>query len=156
MASAYARQLQNIVIQYRNSAQPWPASARRIAAWAIEKKLWEMRPSDITNRCADELAKAMREEYIVDPQGRTVRAKHAAKLLVNGEQMTLWDDIRTADRGFMAVAFQQRRQQIVGDCRQLKNDVDSYNDNKNPGEPVQVVFDFTLDVLEAEAAAVSF
>lgn len=156
MAPAYSRQLQKIVTEYRNSGQPWPTTAKNIAAWAIQNKLWEMRSSDIINRCADDVAKAMREEYITDPQGRMVRAKHAAKLLVNGEQMMLWDDIRTADRGFMAVAFQQRRQQIVGDCRQLKNDVDSYNENKNPGESVQVVFDFTLDVLEAEAVAASF
>ncbi len=94
----------------------------------------------------------MREEYIVDPQGRTVRAKHAAKVKVNGEQMTLWDDIRTADRDFMVIAFQQRRQQVVGDCHQLKVDVGSYNQNKNPGEAIQIIFDFTLDVLEAEAA----
>lgn len=156
MASAYARQLRKIVTEYRNAGESWPTTAQNIAAWAIQNKLWEMRPSDIMNRCADELASAMREEYFTDAQGRMVRAKHAAKLLVNGEQMTLWDDIRTADRGFMAVAFQQRRQQIVGDCRQLKNDADSYNENKNPGEPIQIVFDFTLDVLEAEAAGVSF
>lgn len=155
MASTYSRQLQKIVSEYRTSGQPWPTTAKNIAGWAIQNKLWEMRPSDIINRCADDVAKAMREEYFTDPQGRMVRAKHVAKLSVNGEQMMLWDDIRTADRGFMAVAFQQRRQQIVGDCRQLKNDVDSYNENKNPGEPIQVVFDFTLDVLEAEAAAVS-
>jgi len=152
MASIYSKQLQGVVAQYRKLGRPWPASARDIAAWAIENKLWAMRPADIVNRCADELARAMREEYIVDPQGRTVRAKHAAKVKVNGEQMTLWDDIRTADRDFMAIAFQQRRQQVVGDCRQLKVDVDSYNQNKNPGEPIQIVFDFTLDVLEAEAA----
>ena len=152
MASTYSKQLQGVIAQYRKSGRPWPASARDIAAWVIENKLWAMRPSDIVNRFADELARAMREEYIVDPQGRTVRAKHAAKVKVNGEQMTLWDDIRTADRDFMTIAFQQRRQQVVGDCRQLKVDVDSYNQNKNPGEPIQIVFDFTLDVLEAEAA----
>lgn len=152
MAFTYSKQLQGVIAQYRKSGRPWPASARDIAAWVIENKLWAMRPTDIVNRCADELARAMREEYIVDPQGRTVRAKHAAKVKVNGEQMTLWDDIRTADRDFMAIAFQQRRQQVVGDCRQLKVDVDSYNQNKNPGEPIQIVFDFTLDVLEAEAA----
>jgi hypothetical protein len=50
----------------------------------------------------------------------------------------------------MQIAFQERRQQIVGDCRQLKLDVDSYNDNKNDGKPIQLVLDFTLDVAEAE------
>lgn len=153
MSSTYSRELQNIVLQYRAAGHPWPASTRHIAAWAIQKQLWAMRPSDMMNRCADDLAKAMREEYYTDPQGRRVRAKHAAKMLDHGKQMTLWDDGRTASRAFMAISLQGRRQQIVGDCRQLKVDVDSYNENKNPSEPIQIVFDFTLDVLEAEAAA---
>ena len=95
----------------------------------------------------------MREEYITDPQGRTVRAKHVARVERSGEQIALWADIRTANRQHMEIAFQQRRQQIVGDCRQLKADVDSYNENRNPGPPVQLVLDFTADVQEMEVIA---
>jgi hypothetical protein len=51
----------------------------------------------------------------------------------------------------MQVAFQQRRQQIVGDCRQLKADVDSYNENYNSGQAIQMVLDFTEDIEELEA-----
>ena len=50
----------------------------------------------------------------------------------------------------MVVAFQQRRGQIVSDCVQLKRDVDSYNDNQNDGEPIQVPLNFTADVHEHE------
>jgi len=53
----------------------------------------------------------------------------------------------------MHVALQQRRSQIVGDCKQLKTDTDSYNENENAGEPIQMVLDFTRDVEEAEAEA---
>ena len=59
--------------------------------------------------------------------------------------------MRTASREHMEIAFQQRRQQIVGDCRQLKADLDSYNDNYNSGESLQMVFDFTNDLAEIEA-----
>lgn len=41
----------------------------------------------------------------------------------------------------MQIAFQQRRQQIVGDCRQLKLDVESFNENRCLDNPIQVVFD---------------
>ncbi len=51
----------------------------------------------------------------------------------------------------MEIAFQQRRQQIVGDCRQLKTDVDSFNDNGEPGPTIQMVFDFSEDLAELEA-----
>lgn len=153
MAFTNERQLQDIVNRYRSEKRPWPTTARNMAVWAINNKLWSMRESQIINRCADDLAKAMRDEYITDPQGRRVRAKHAAKVQINEKQMMLWDDIRTADRKFMDIALQQRRKQIVGDCSQLKADVDSYNQNYNPGEPIQMVFDFSLDVLEGEAGA---
>lgn len=67
--------------------------------------------------------------------------------------MTLWEDFRTADPKHMKIAFQQRRQQIVGDCRQLKTDVDSYNENAKSEKLVQLVLDFTDDVAELEAMA---
>jgi hypothetical protein len=51
----------------------------------------------------------------------------------------------------MEIAFQQRRESISADCRQLKTDIDSYNENFNVGQPIQMVFDFTDDLAEAEA-----
>lgn len=147
----YGEQLRRIVALYQNAGLAWPASAKEIAAWAIREKHWAPHPDSLVNQCATQLADAMREEYIVDPQGRSVRAKHAARITRDGQQSVLWADIRTAGRRHMEVAFQQRRQQIVGDCRQLKTDVDSYNDNATPAKPIQMVFDFTQDLAELEA-----
>lgn len=50
----------------------------------------------------------------------------------------------------MLLASQQRRQQILGDCKQLKSDTDSYNENRQPEIKMQMVFDFTLDLEESE------
>ncbi len=75
---------------------------------------------------------------------------HAAKVRRAGEQTVLWADIRTANRKHMELAFKQRRQQIVADCRQLKLDVDSYNLNRSDGQPIQMVWDFTHDLEETE------
>jgi hypothetical protein len=52
----------------------------------------------------------------------------------------------------MQRAFQQRRHQIFGDCKQLKTDVDSFNDNRSPETPIQIVFDFRADLEEADLA----
>ncbi len=52
----------------------------------------------------------------------------------------------------MEIAFQQRRRGIVGDCKQLKSDVDSYNQNFNSAAAIQVIFDFTEDLEEATLA----
>ena len=54
----------------------------------------------------------------------------------------------------LELAFKQRRRQIVGDCRQLKTDVDSFNQNRDPDDPIQMSFDFTNDLLELEAAGI--
>lgn len=147
----YNEQLQKIVDQYRIAGQRWPATTRRIAQAAIRESLWVPQASALISQCAEQLARAMREEYIVDPQGRTIRTKHAARMTQAGEQLVLWADIRTAERWHMEIAFQQRRQQIVGDCRQLKVDVESYNQNGNSSRPIQMVFDFRQDLAELAA-----
>ena|SRR5947208_9451029 len=154
MATIYTRQMQDVVAKYREAGEVWPASAHQIARWAISRKLWAPQPSTIVDQCADHLVRAMREEYITDPQGRAVRAKHAARVQEpDGSQTTLWADIRTAPRKHMETAFRQRRGQILGECRQLKSDVDSYNQNASPDSPIPMTFDFTDDLAELEALA---
>jgi hypothetical protein len=49
----------------------------------------------------------------------------------------------------MELAFRQRRIQIVGDCRQLKADVDSYNEGHEEMPPIPMLFDFSDDMDEA-------
>lgn len=148
---SYYEQLRSIADKYF-SEHDGSATSRDIAAWAMSTGLWQPQPGSLIHQCAEELSRAMREDYITDPQGRDVRAKHAARIRENGKQMTLWADIRTATPAHMLRAFQQRRKQILGDCTQLKYDVDSYNENRQPEEPIQVIFDFTLDLAELEAA----
>lgn len=150
--STYHERLQEIVRQYRESGERWPASTKDIAGWAIRHGHWQPHPSSIISQCAEHLGQALRDEYITDPQGRRVRANHVAKVLESGKQIPLWAHIQTASREHMQVSLQQRRQQIVGDCKQLKIDVDSYNENANSGTPIQIVFDFTVDLEEMEAA----
>jgi len=150
--STYKDQLQRIVREYQDASQTWPATTHEIAAWAIRKGKWEAQPSSLIDQCAAQLARAMREEYIRDAQGRTVRAKHCARHEVNGHQLMFWFDIRTANRDQMVMAFQQRRQQVLGDCRQLKLDVESYNENRSPAEPIPMVLDFELDLEEERLA----
>ena len=50
----------------------------------------------------------------------------------------------------MEDAFLQRRNLIVGECVQLKKDIDSYNDNNTDGVMIQMVFDFREDIAERE------
>ena len=147
----YIKQLQGIVNKYIKAGKPWPAEKRAIAAWAVQTELWKPHPSKLISQCAEELGEAMRQEHFTDKQGRSVRAKHAARVKDrDGKQITLWGDLRTEPPNFMTISFQQRRQMILGECHQLKIDVDSYNQNGNSGEPIQVIFDFRTDLAEME------
>lgn len=149
--ATYNEQLRQKIISrfYTETGKP-EASALEMAHWAIERGLWEQAPANLARQCADQLARAMREETFVDPQGRTVRAKHAARIKQGEKQLTVWADMRWATRKHMKISFQQHRHQIVGECIQLKQDVDSYNENWAPeGERIQLSLDFSLDVEEA-------
>jgi hypothetical protein len=149
---SYGDQLRAIANAFLTEHQE-QATAREIAAWAINNGHWHPQPSDYIDQCADQIAKAMREDYYRDPQGRTVRTKHAARISSGEHQLTFWADIRSGPREHIQTALQQRRHQIVGECCQLKTDVDSFNDNRSQEQPIQISLNFTLDVEEWEAAA---
>ena len=66
--------------------------------------------------------------------------------------MTLWGDMDDpiAPRDHFVRSFADRRRQIVGDCLQLKTDVDVYNDKDAKAEIIQMPLDFTNDVQELQ------
>ena len=129
---------QDIVNDYIDDGQPWPAERRTIAAWAIRKRRWQPSQKEMIDRCAQELAEAMRAEMEMDPQGRTVRAKHCALITERDEagnkvQKRLWFDRSSSTPELMRLALQQRRRKVLGECKQLRKDLDSYNDNNTVG-----------------------
>ncbi len=148
--AAYSEQMAALADRYQATTGRTTWTLKEVGAWALDAGLWQPHRDGVLRQFADDMARALREQYITDNQGRRVRAKHAIRQ--DGEQGSLWADIRTATRDHMEAAFQQRRQQIVSDCRQLKIDVDSYNQNHNEGRPIQTIFDFRLDLEELELA----
>ena len=148
--STLKKQFQRIAHEYMRQRGVDYIDLQEVAEWAIRTNRWEPQKSALIRQCKEFLGRALREEYFTDPQGRRVRSKHVVVKEKNGKQISLWGDIRTADRKHMAVSFQQRRRLIVGDCCQLKMDVDSFNDNYNKDAPIQMSFNFTLDIEEAQ------
>ncbi|MDN5882514.1 MAG: hypothetical protein L0H37_09095 [Nitrosospira sp.] len=146
MSSKHNQQLQKLFHAYAKEHGSEPTQLTDVAAWMVNEGYWQMRPIDVIHRCANDLSAALREEYRVDEKGRRYRANHA----VRGEQGTLWADLDNAPHGHMEKAFAQRRRQIVGDCYQLKTDVDVYNDKHKLEEPINLVLNFTDDVAEKQ------
>lgn len=148
--------LQELVEQYRNEEHVDSVNLEEVAAWMIRNKHWQPRARKQIDILKEELRVALREEYFQDPQGRRVRQKHAQRTVVmedeKPKQLVLWHDITTATRPQMQACSQQRRQGVVMDCKQLKTDVDSYNENFNKSVPIKLLWDFTDDLADLEFA----
>lgn len=141
-----AEHLQDILNNYLKETGKIEFDMKEVAAWAVRKRLYEASPKNAISQCAHELARAARDEYYTDPQGRRVRKKHA----VRQDQLVLWADIKSAPPDHMRLSLQQRRMYIVGDCKQLKTDLNSYNDNNLHGAEIQMSFNFTEDLQELD------
>ncbi len=161
MAKTQTEFLQDLVADYREARQPWPATARQIGAWAIQAGYWKAPIKNQIDQCAQEIAAAMRVEFFTDPQGREVRKKHPYREieeLPDGKhiQKFLWIDMEDPilKHEEVEMALQYGRKLIVGDCKQLKTSVDSYNDNNKHGEYIEISFSFVDDMEESEQPTV--
>jgi hypothetical protein len=76
--TTYMKQMQKTVEEHRLAGEPWPASAKTIADWALRAKRWELPAAAVRRRCADDITAAMREEYMTDPKGRQAAASSPA------------------------------------------------------------------------------
>jgi hypothetical protein len=144
---SYNEQMQSLARDYQAATGNITFTLKDVGVWALQEGRWEPARDAMLRQFCDDMGRALREEYHRDPQGRRVRTKHVVR--GEGETGYLWSDIHTAPREHMVVAFDQRRDQIIADCAQLKADIDSYNENQNiAGEPIQLRLDFTRDVEE--------
>jgi hypothetical protein len=145
-------QLQRAWHQYERQNGQIPASAREASVWAVRNGLISLPDVDPYDVLADEMSRALREEYAKDNRGRRYRVNHAVRVTKRGVQYTMWAMLNSAPREHMTRAFIQRRDQVVGDLVQLATDVAVYNDMNKEAEPIQLVLDFTHDVEERRAA----
>jgi hypothetical protein len=138
-------QLIRLKNEYRAAHGNAPASPRDIADWAVTKGMYALAPHAAARRCAQELADAMRTEFFTVAGGRRVRVMHAWA----SPQGNLWDDIRTISRENMEISLAQKRNGIVGEVKQIRQDMD-YFDSLHPDDPrLQMSFDFTNDLADA-------
>lgn len=144
--------LQALFHRYQIEHGGVPETPYKVVKWALDSGLLDPPKLDPATVLADSMSRALREEYSTDPAtGRRYRRNHAVTITTHGVQGALWAEIERAPRDHMLKAFQQRRAQIVGDCVQLKTDVDVYNGRNPTSEKIQLELDFTNDVAEVEA-----
>jgi hypothetical protein len=146
--ATYNEQLQKIWHEFEKENGNVPATAREAVKWGVARGMIQMPKVDPYDKIAEDMARALREEYGTDQYGRRYRKNHAVRVSKGGVQHTMWAIMDNAPREYMRKAFVQRRDQIVGDCVQLATDVVVYNSMNAEQEPIQIPFDFTHDVEE--------
>ena len=140
--------LQHVWHEYEKEHGYLPARPRDAVVWGAQRGMIDVPEPDPYDKLADDMTRALREEYAIDSLGRRYRKNHAVRVTTGGVQHTFWAILGHAPREHMQKAFMQRRQQIVGDCVQLATDVEVYNDQNADKPPIQMLLDFRDDVEE--------
>lgn len=151
--SAYTNQVKAYIERYQaEKGGDGLFDPHAMAEWAYERGLHKPSFKTVVDAIAQDIAQYFREEYRTSNDGQRYRAKHAVRFKKGERTMSLWADMddEKAPRDHFVRSFGQRRQQIVGDCFQLKTDVDVYNGKNLAQQPIQVPLDFTLDVEELQ------
>ncbi len=151
--SAYADQVKAYIEKYRAEVDSdGLLDPHALAEWAYQRGLHKPSLRTVVDAIASDISKLFREEFRTNVDGQRYRAKHAVRFKRGDKTMSLWADIDdgSVPREHFAKSFSQRRQQIVGDCYQLKTDVDVYNSKNGMQKPIQIPLDFTLDVEELQ------
>lgn len=146
MAMTKREQLLRIKDEYRATHGFEAASSRAMAEWAVKEDKYKLPEFATVAKCAEELAEAMRTEYMEDERGHRVRVMHSAPSAQG--RLWDWDHIETASREFMEASAAQRRSGIVFDVKQLKIDLDYFNGLHSEDEPLQISFNFTNDLAD--------
>lgn len=151
--SAYANQVKSYIERYRaETGGDGLLDPHEVAAWAYTRGLHKPSIRTVVDAIAADIAQVFRENYRTDQHGQRYRAMHAVREKKGDKTMSLWADMddERAPRSHFVKSFSQRRQQVVGDCLQLKTDVDVYNDKNAFQPPIQLHLNFTLDVEELQ------
>src|SRR5258708_16538343 len=146
--------LQQMWHRYDGDQEHRPTSARQAVEWAVAEGLLELPQIDPYDVLPGDMADALRAEIQTDEKGRRYRVNHAVRITKGGVQYTFWGALGFAPHSHMERAFAQRRDQIVGDCLQLKTDVAVDNDMNRGKQPeIQLILHFEEDVEERQQLA---
>jgi hypothetical protein len=140
--------MQRIIRYFKDELAQKDVDMNEVARWAVARGWPLPKPTDPIERLAQEFSKAAREEIRHDSKtGKPYRANHAITFTQDNRQTARWFDIdEDPPRPKMLKSLVQRREQMVGDGLQLALDASHWNGAHPKDEPIQLSFDFTLDI----------
>ena len=150
-----SRKMQYLIEQYKAAHSDEGSDVRPhlVANWAVDEGIWQPTPTGPKEQLRRLLSRSLRETYLLDPQGREVRAS----LPILEEVMTpdgprllsRWYPIFDAPATVARASFSLRRRRALADVSQLQFDFMSWNDNNRAGESLdRMDFNFNADLSE--------
>lgn len=147
--SLYCRQILKYVEEYESKfGNGSGEDLNAVAEWAFRQGKWEPPRRNPARDLARDLAKASRQDYIKDDQGEPVRRRHSYPVTRGEVQLTFWVKIEDATPENMKISLQGRRNGALMDVLQADRDLRYYNKHYNPGDSIQLSWNFDLDVEE--------
>jgi hypothetical protein len=146
--SDYYRQLLKVVDEYTVETGIKMPDLMEVAAWGFRNGKLAPPPQNVIRQIARMLSRACRQDYIPDENGEPVRRRHVVKETKGDQQLTFWFKIEDATPDQMRLSAALRRNGSLADMFQLDRDVCYYNKHFNPGDPIQLDFNFNPDIAE--------
>jgi hypothetical protein len=146
--SAYTKRVLALIDEYEATTGDKSGDLIKTAAWLLNNGKFDPPAPDPVKAIAKRLASASRQDYIADENGEPVRRRHVYSHKVSGQRCFEWFKIEEATPDKMRMSVQHRRTGTLLDILQLVRDVDYYNKNFNPGDPIPVDPNFDPDIVE--------
>ncbi|NQW01233.1 MAG: hypothetical protein HQ483_16120 [Rhodospirillales bacterium] len=148
----FNEQLIRVLEEYEALTGENAVNPDNLITWALENNKWHPRPQDVRKIMRKELGVAVSHLRKIDENGVEYRAKQVAKLLEDGEQITMIFDVDNGGTDKLRrLATRQRRDSIVSDIFRAKSDVVHMNTKYPDEEPIQFDLDFNEDYEERRA-----
>ncbi|CDN47039.1 hypothetical protein [Neorhizobium galegae] len=145
--------LQKLIALYRIKTGETEMDPAKIADFAILNGIKLPTPADPKKLLVQQISQAAREEMRVDRDtGRPYRAYHSLPVQQGGETLFFWIDIEDATRPQMVRSTNRRREHVVGELVQLSFDLDHWAAANPTDKPIEVEYDFALDIEWRKAA----
>lgn len=146
--TGYKRDLLKIVDNYMHLFQQRSPNMLAVAIWAYENKHMKLPRIDLFRIMARNLSKACREDFILDENGEPVHRRIGLPSGRKRQQGLFRQFIEDVEPKEMHGALQMRRTGAVKDSLQIERDRRYYNKHVNPGDPIELDYNYNIDVEE--------
>lgn len=148
-----SRREQNIklVTEFEQEHSRSPFDLHEVYDWAKANGKWSAPKDFEAKKFVEEVGQALREEHFIADDGEPIRTYHANLRIVNGRQQWLWAHWEYLTREFFEEGVQLRRKQGYDVVKQINRDVNYLNRTRFADNPVQLSFNYDIDLAEDEA-----